>query len=582
VTRRLHSGLRLTFAATTALTALLAGCGEEFATGPERFPETLDLRNWSDTLVLGEPRTVIAHVMDENKRWVLDRPVEWSVATPAVLQVQVIGADSVRLDPLAVGTTGVEVRFTDALFHSDSVTRHATVVSAGVRLISAADTTLHVLGDTAVVRATALRRTPDGEAAVAGQGLTWRREGPGAVSLLGGGDTVQVVAVQDGVDTLIVSHQLCLVGAPCADTALVRVVITQAPPPATLRLSLSTAEKLVNGTQQFTVVDGEPGPYVWTVDGIEGGDAGRGTVDASGLYTAPSSVPAGGSVQVCARVAANPSVQACATVTIVATPSAGGDVVVINDVNIWGTEMASGGSMPENQVFFANLMRLPAGTPRAAGTTVVFYNGANPWAGGNVSEPGAMYVDALTTALSDSGYTVVNEVGSLADIAPEVKLLFVWLPASTLATADVNGLKRFASEGGRVIVVGENIYAVGEEGIAAENALLGQLGAQLTNTGDCAVPGEYAPAVGNHDLVSGVTAIFMNCVSTMTPGPNDYPLFEDSRHLVVGAVAKIDVTPLPESSLLLESSLVRRSLRMTRRANTARDVAKFRLATLGR
>ena len=342
-----------------------------------------------------------------------------------------------------------------------------------------------------------------------------------------------------------------------------------------MTLSLSEAEKLVNGTQQFTVIAGEPGPYIWSVDGTDGGSGARGTVDTSGLYTAPSSVPPGGTVQVCARVAANPTLTACATVTIVATPSSGGDVVVINDVNVWGTEAWSGGSKPENQAFFANLMKLPSGTARSNGTRVVFYNGASQWSGQGVSEPGAIYVDALTTALTDSGYSVVNETGSIANIASDVKLLFVWLPTFSIATADVNGLKKFAGEGGRVIVVGENINAMGQQGLDAENELLGNLGAQLTNTGACAVPGEYAPAVGSHDLVSGVPALYMNCVSNMTPGPNDYPLFEDNAHLVVGAVAKIDITPLPESS-------IRRSLRMPRRAPSARELAQFRLRTLGR
>jgi hypothetical protein len=572
VIRRSHVRLALALAATTAL----PGCGEDFAPGPERLAEQLDMRNWADTLVLGESRTVVTHVMDEARRWVLDRPVEWTVATPGVLQVEMAGTDSVRLDPLAAGTTDVDIRFTDALFQPDSLKRHATVVSAGLRRLTAADTTLAAIGDTATVVATALRRTPGGDAPAPGQGLVWQREGAGAVTLAGAGDTVRVTAVQVGVDTLVVTHQPCLAGARCADTVVVRVATVPPAPPPFLTLSLTTAEKLVNGTQQFTVVDGEPGPYVWSVDGIDGGASANGTVDGSGLYTAPGSVPTGGTVQVCARVAAKPSVNACATVTVVATPSGGGDVVVINDVNVWGTEASSGGLKPENQVFFANLMRLPAGTPRAAGTTVMFYNGVNAWAGMGVSEPGAIFVDALTTALVDSGYTVVNEMGSLASIAPEVKLIFVWLPSSAIPTAGVNGLKQFASEGGRVIVVGENIYAMGQEGIDVENDLLGRLGAQLTNTGDCAVPGEYAPSVGSHELVSGVAQLYMACVSTMTPGPNDYPLFEDTAHRVVGAVAKIDLTPLPED-LMIQSSL-----RMPRRAATTRDLAQFRRATLGR
>jgi hypothetical protein len=145
----------------------------------------------------------------------------------------------------------------------------------------------------------------------------------------------------------------------------------------------------------------------------------------------------------------------------------------------------------------------------------------------------------------DLGYTVVNETGSLATIPADVKVIFIWTPGATLPVDDVNGLKQFAGQGGRVVVVGENAGFMGTEGLAAENQLLSDLGAQLTNQGGCLVPGEYVLAEGTHQLVSGISQVFMWCVSPMTPGPNDFVLFRASGGEVVGAVAKIDLTLLP-------------------------------------
>jgi hypothetical protein len=87
---------------------------------------------------------------------------------------------------------------------------------------------------------------------------------------------------------------------------------------------------------------------------------------------------------------------------------------------------------------------------------------------------------------------------------------------------------------------------MGTNGIAAENQLLQDLGAQLTNQGGCLVNGgEYAQAEGTHQMVSGVPQVLMACASPMIPGPDDFVLFRAPTGEVVGAVAKIDLTPLP-------------------------------------
>jgi hypothetical protein len=65
-------------------------------------------------------------------------------------------------------------------------------------------------------------------------------------------------------------------------------------------------------SQQFAATQ----PVKWEVNGIAGGNGKVGTISAGGLYTAPPSVPSGGSVTITAITTAAPAVSAHAKVTI--------------------------------------------------------------------------------------------------------------------------------------------------------------------------------------------------------------------------------------------------------------------------
>ena len=506
-------------AASTALAVLLASCAENFTTSPVQFSESLSLANWADTIVLGDEHKLMGRVLDDLQRPVLDRTIAWSASTvyldasvvrPSGLVLSVQGVPSLivaRFGTISGGTTfeaaagdsvnvvasnagwaDVMLRSTTPRTISDTIKRRVTVAVAGVRLTRFRDTTLTVVGDTMTVPATALGRrsviaisqvplsqTPSVAVSscaaegcnslvpFANQGLRWSRVGAGgAVSIGGGGDALRVTAVQDGTDTLVVSHAICAAGAKCADTVFVHVV------------------------------------------------------------TAPVYEPG---------------------------PTAGGDVVVFNDINMWenGT-----GSTVNNKKFFENLVTFGGDSARATGMTVLFYVGSGSRCGAECSAPSGGYVGALVSKLTILGYTIVNDSGSLASIASDVKVVFVWTPVLNLPASYVNGLKKFASEGGRVVIVGENDGYMGVDGLATENKLLADLGAELTNQGGCDVS-ESGPAVvaGTHQLLVGVTALNMACASSMTPGANDYVLFRDAENNhVVGAVAKIDLTPLVDEPVI--------------------------------
>jgi hypothetical protein len=457
VNRSLRAGLMSSLVATSAV--LLSGCTDEFVSGPQKFNGSVELRNWSDTLVMGDRRMVSARVLDEQSREVLDRVLDWTVADPDLLNLSVTSTgdgDSVRLTALIPGTTAVGVHFLDALFEEESQSRAVSVVVAGVQVTSPDTVTLTAAGDTAFFTATALAHDSAGVNVAVGLGLNWYHQGS-AVSIGGTIDTLWAIALQDGVDSIVVTHSACLAGAQCADTVVVTVAIPVILPP-----------------------DPEAGP------------------------------------------------------------PPGADLVVFNDINIWDYY---GGEAPENYVFYENLMSFTGGL-RGSGHTVMFYTGAGSICAEYCSTAGEM--TALTGKLTELGYSLVDETASLANIPADVKVVFVWTPGGQVSIGDVNGLKLFAGQGGRVVVIGENEWFMGSEGVAAENQLLHDLGAQLTNQGGCLVNGaEYAQSEGTHQLVTGISRIRMGCVSPMIPGPDDFVLFRAPTGEVVGAVAKIDLTPLP-------------------------------------
>jgi hypothetical protein len=88
--------------------------------------------------------------------------------------------------------------------------------------------------------------------------------------------------------------------------------------PVTVSVSPTTASVPTGGKQSFTaIVSGTSNTAVtWSVSGVNGGNSTVGTIDQSGNYTAPLSVPNGGQVTVTATSQENPDAKGNATVTI--------------------------------------------------------------------------------------------------------------------------------------------------------------------------------------------------------------------------------------------------------------------------
>src|SRR5208282_1543111 len=88
-------------------------------------------------------------------------------------------------------------------------------------------------------------------------------------------------------------------------------------PAPVIEVSLAppTAQVVLRGQVQFTAaVSGSSAGVSWSVNGTAGGNATVGVIDSTGLYTAPTTLPASNTVTVAAASLAAPGQSATATV----------------------------------------------------------------------------------------------------------------------------------------------------------------------------------------------------------------------------------------------------------------------------
>lgn len=118
--------------------------------------------------------------------------------------------------------------------------------------------------------------------------------------------------------------------------------VTISQPPVAVTVAPASATVEVGKTQQFTAnVTGTTNTAVtWQVNGVTGGNASAGTISASGLYTAPATVPNPAAVTVKAISSADPAKSATGTVTV--TPTVYASVQVLSPNG--GEILPSGGT----------------------------------------------------------------------------------------------------------------------------------------------------------------------------------------------------------------------------------------------
>lgn len=227
------------------------------------------------------------------------------------------------------------------------------------------------------------------------------------------------------------------------------------------------------------------------------------------------------------------------------TPPPGTDIVVFNDINPFDN---GGMSLADNHILVRNLVNYVHPGPRGSATTIWFDRGRNYRCGGECSD-GALA--AMRTEIQNAGFTIANVAsfsGSIIVVPADVKVIFFWTPRVAFTSSEVNVLKQFAADGGRVVYIGEwqGYYGTG---IQVENAFLLDMGAVMTNIGqavDCGYNNLPAASLRPHQITAGMTSVRIACASVIVPGPQDYPLFYDqSNTKLLAGVATIDITPIP-------------------------------------
>ena len=221
---------RRALAAFAALVVVTTSCDENLPIGPSTFPTTLKIAVPHDTVVIGDSTAAQAQALDAQGHVVTGLTFKWTSADASILG---LGAPAPNNDDAAAGRSQtflgkkagrsvVTLSLPDSRFAGSDITRTQTVVVGGVKITSTRDSTLSAVEDTVMAIATSLVRTSAGLTPKVSQGIKWSHLGS-HTAVIGAGDTIRYVSKSNGADTLIASHDFCLAGAKCADTAIVRV-----------------------------------------------------------------------------------------------------------------------------------------------------------------------------------------------------------------------------------------------------------------------------------------------------------------------------------------------------------------------
>ncbi|CAM4185316.1 hypothetical protein [Gillisia limnaea] len=244
----------------------------------------------------------------------------------------------------------------------------------------------------------------------------------------------------------------------------------------------------------------------------------------------------------------------------------GQDVVVFNDINIFDEEAMKD---PDNVLLVQNLLNFSTLGSRNDGDVVLMDRGrganCNTIVGnGECSDIGW---STMRSTIEGEGFILMDifsTSGSLTEIPEDVKIVFLVMPTVAYTVSEINTLKAFAAQGGRIVFIGEHqsYYT----GIEVENQFLVDMGAVLTNTGgsiDCSY--NIIPSSSNreHPIMEGIEELTIACASVIELGPNDAALFYDiSNTYVLAGVARIDTTPINQLS----------PVNNTKRTNVVSDV----------
>jgi len=264
------------------------------------------------------------------------------------------------------------------------------------------------------------------------------------------------------ISRLIVLPALALFALSCGGAG--SVDLAQVPTPITVNVSPATASVILGATQQFTAtVTGTSNTGVtWSVNAIAGGNQTVGTISASGLYTAPQSLPPTNPV----TITATSEVSSTASGSANATLSAPGITVTVRPSQVtlatsatqqftaavtgssnqavnWSVDGVAGGNQAVGTISATGLFTAPANVPSPSSVTVTAASQASP------SQSGSATV-TITAAASTIAVTVTPGLVSLLPNATQQFMATVTGSANTAVTWSINGVTNGTSATGKI------------------------------------------------------------------------------------------------------------------------------------
>ena len=252
-------------------------------------------------------------------------------------------------------------------------------------------------------------------------------------------------------------------------------------------------------------------------------------------------------------------------------PSPGGDLVIFSDVNLFD---ATGLQTTSNVQLVDNLVDYTTTRGRSSARTVQLECGRGS---GQAELLCGSFFDEFSRRLAQIDYSSVitsSKQGSLTSVPANVKVIAFLLSCEVFTASEVNVLKKFAEEGGRIVFVSENSAAFPAACGIVQDRLAADLGINMTHVNAQIECGQHRAIPGSslrpHQITEGVTELMIACSSEIDVGFGAYPLFFDRLGTrVLAAVGKVDTSPISvvtfkaenESLVLPGSRAIRTGLR---------------------
>jgi hypothetical protein len=236
----------------------------------------------------------------------------------------------------------------------------------------------------------------------------------------------------------------------------------------------------------------------------------------------------------------NDAIQLPGSVTFTATGTdqsqGGDDIVVINDINPFMESMTSA----NNQRLVRNLVSFTNDKPRSAGTKVWFDQAVDGLcntrndAGAptfTCGQPGAFasFRQALIAGTIQSVVDVSSsdEASPLSNIPSDVKVIVLLAPQTNYTPNEINSLRRFGLDGGRIVLIGDNTVTVYANGLAAENDLLSQFNGYVQGLANSALlSGNNSPvgpaAIQASPITAGLTGLLFGGAGALQAVTDSY------------------------------------------------------------